>query len=235
MNQDRSNESQSNARTRKPGQKKDKVLLIDDHPIVREGLSQMINAEDDLEICGAAEDGRAALEMADETDPDIAIVDLSLKEGSGLDLIKTFKTRRPQMPVLVLSMHDESLHAERVLRAGAKGYIMKQEATEKVLTAIRKVLGGEVFLSDKMAAQMLNRLVGSGGTIEASPITRLTDREYEIYSMIGQGVGTREIAQKLGLSVKTVEAHRENIKDKLDLKNANELLRHAMQHVQDLR
>ena len=215
--------------------KKHRVLLIDDHPIVREGLSQMINAEDDLEVIATAEDARTALDQADDLDPDIAVVDLSLKEGSGLDLIKSFKARKPSMPVLVLSMHDESLHAERVLRAGAKGYIMKQEATEKVITAIRKVLGGEVYLSDRMSAQMLNRLVGTGGTIEASPITRLTDREYEIYSMIGHGVGTREIAQKLSLSIKTVEAHRENIKDKLDLKNANELLRHAMQHVQDLR
>jgi DNA-binding NarL/FixJ family response regulator len=215
--------------------KKHRVLLIDDHPIVREGLSQMINAEDDLEVIATAEDARTALDQADDLEPDIAVVDLSLKEGSGLDLIKSFKARKPSMPVLVLSMHDESLHAERVLRAGAKGYIMKQEATEKVITAIRKVLGGEVYLSDKMSAQMLNRLVGTGGTIEASPITRLTDREYEIYSMIGHGVGTREIAQKLSLSIKTVEAHRENIKDKLDLKNANELLRHAMQHVQDLR
>lgn len=215
--------------------KKHRVLLIDDHPIVREGLSQMINAEEDLEVIATAEEARTALDQADDLDPDIAVVDLSLKEGSGLDLIKSFKARKPSMPVLVLSMHDESLHAERVLRAGAKGYIMKQEATEKVITAIRKVLGGEVYLSDKMSAQMLNRLVGTGGTIEASPITRLTDREYEIYSMIGHGVGTREIAQKLTLSIKTVEAHRENIKDKLDLKNANELLRHAMQHVQDLR
>lgn len=184
-------------------------------------------------ICAEAEDFNAALKALDESNPDVAIVDISLKERSGIELIKEIRSRRPNLPILVLSMHDESLHAERVLRAGAKGYIMKQEATEQVLNAIRKVLKGEVYLSDRMASRMVNRLVAGPQNIGGSPIERLSDRELEVFQMIGQGIGPSEIAERLGLSVKTVETHRERIKEKLNLASGSELIRYAMQYVMD--
>ena len=211
---------------------KARVLLVDDHPIVRQGLGQLINEEPDLSVCAEAEDFQQALASLD-CNPDVAIVDISLKERSGIELIKEIRSRKPQLPILVLSMHDESLHAERVLRAGAKGYIMKQEATEQVMNAIRKVLKGEVYLSDKMASRMVNRLVAGPQNIGGSPIERLSDREFEVFQMIGQGTGPSEIAEKLGLSVKTVETHRERIKEKLNLATGSELIRYAMQYVMD--
>ncbi|HSI35220.1 MAG: response regulator [Phycisphaerae bacterium] len=212
---------------------KAKVLLVDDHPIVRQGLGQLINEEPDLQIAGEAEDFQEALAALDAVQPDVAIVDISLKDRSGIELIKEIKAKRPELPILVLSMHDESLHAERVLRAGAKGYIMKQEATEQVMGAIRKVLRGEVYLSDKMASRMVNRLVSGPQNVGGSPIERLSDREFEVFQMIGHGVGPSEIAEKLGLSVKTVETHRERIKEKLNLASGSELIRYAMQYVMD--
>ncbi len=212
---------------------KAKVLLVDDHPIVRQGLGQLINEEADLIIAGEAEDFQQALKALDEVHPDVAIVDISLKDRSGIELIKEIKAKQPNLPILVLSMHDESLHAERVLRAGAKGYIMKQEATEQVMNAIRKVLKGEVYLSDRMASRMVNRLVAGPQNVGGSPIERLSDREFEVFQMIGHGVGPSEIAEKLGLSVKTVETHRERIKEKLNLASGSELIRYAMQYVMD--
>jgi DNA-binding NarL/FixJ family response regulator len=160
-------------------------------------------------------------------------VDISLKDRSGVELIKEIRARKPELPILVLSMHDESLHAERVLRAGAKGYIMKQEATEQVMNAIRRVLRGEVYLSERMASRMVNRLVAGPQNVGGSPIERLSDREFEVFQMIGHGVGPSEIAEKLGLSVKTVETHRERIKEKLNLASGSELIRYAMQYVMD--
>jgi len=212
---------------------KAKVLLVDDHPIVRQGLGQLINEEPDLAICGEAEDFQQALIALDQVKPDVAIVDISLKDRSGIELIKEIRARKPELPILVLSMHDESLHAERVLRAGAKGYIMKQEATEQVMNAIRKVLRGEVYLSEKMSSRMVNRLVSGPQNVGGSPIERLSDREFEVFQMIGHGVGPSEIAEKLGLSVKTVETHRERIKEKLNLASGSELIRYAMQYVMD--
>ena len=212
---------------------KAKVLLVDDHPIVRQGLGQLINEEPDLTICGEAEDFQQALAALDQVKPDVAIVDISLKDRSGIELIKEIRARKPELPILVLSMHDESLHAERVLRAGAKGYIMKQEATEQVMNAIRKVLRGEVYLSEKMSSRMVNRLVSGPQNVGGSPIERLSDREFEVFQMIGHGVGPSEIAEKLGLSVKTVETHRERIKEKLNLASGSELIRYAMQYVMD--
>ena len=212
---------------------KAKVLLVDDHPIVRQGLGQLINEEADLAICAEAEDFNAALAALDTSNPDVAIVDISLKDRSGIELIKEIRTKKPELPILVLSMHDESLHAERVLRAGAKGYIMKQEATEQVMNAIRRVLRGEVYLSEKMASRMVNRLVAGPQNVGGSPIERLSDREFEVFQMIGHGVGPSEIAEKLGLSVKTVETHRERIKEKLNLASGSELIRYAMQYVMD--
>jgi DNA-binding NarL/FixJ family response regulator len=213
-----------------PATVKRSVLIIDDHPIVRQGLAQLINQEPDLRVVGQAATARDAVSTIARNPPDIAIVDISLEDRSGIDLIKELKTGYPALLMLALSMHDESLYAERALRAGAKGYIMKQEATEKVMTAIRKVLEGQVYVSDKMAARLLDHFVSARANEDDSPLGRLSDRELEIFTLIGRGLGTREIASKLVLSVKTVEAHREHIKDKLKLKSGTELVRMAVQH-----
>ena len=209
--------------------KKRTVFVIDDHPIVREGLARLINGEPDLFVCGAAEDIYSALKSMEILKPDIAIADISLKGPDGIELIKHLKTRMPGLPVLVLSIHDESIYAPRALRAGARGYIMKQEATENVLVALRRVLIGEVYLSDRMANKMLQQFVGAGGTNLKFPVDRLSDRELEVFRLIGQGHGTRRIAEELHLSVKTVESYREHIKEKMTLGDASELVRYAIQ------
>jgi DNA-binding NarL/FixJ family response regulator len=215
--------------TEKSGVKR--VLLVDDHPIVRQGLAQMIDQEADLQVCGQAQGAVEAMEAIGREAPDVAVVDLSLPDGNGIDLVKQIRERWPGLAVLVLSMHDESLHAERALRAGAKGYIMKQEATETVLTAIRRVLHGDTYVSERMAERMLAKLVqGKAASPGGSPLERLSDREFQIFEMIGRGEVPREIAKQLGLSVKTVEAHRERIKEKLDLKSGAELIRLAMSY-----
>jgi DNA-binding NarL/FixJ family response regulator len=213
-----------------PVTKRYSVLLIDDHPIVRQGLSQLINQEPDLHVSCEAASAREALEILAKETPDIAIVDIALEDRSGIELIKDLRNRNPNLPVLALSMHDEALYAERALRAGAKGYIMKQEATEQVMNAIRKVLEGQIYVSEKMAARLLDQFVGAKPGEDDSPLGRLSDRELEIFSMIGRGLGTREIANKLFLSIKTVEAHREHIKEKLKLKSGTELMRMAVQY-----
>lgn len=207
------------------------ILIVDDHPIVRQGLAQLINQENDLVVCGQAEDAHSAIQAIRELDPDLVIVDISLKDTSGVELIKDLKVQYPDLPVLTLSMHDEAVYGERALRAGAKGYIMKQEATEKVVTAIRRVLMGEVYVSDGMAAKMVSKLVGVAGKKTGSPIESLSDRELEVFRMIGEGYNTREMAEKLHLSVKTIETYRAHIKDKLALQDASELLRSAIQWV----
>ncbi|MGA2592537.1 MAG: response regulator transcription factor [Bryobacteraceae bacterium] len=208
---------------------KTRVFVVDDHPIVRQGLSQLINREPDLMVCGEAEDARAALHAIDPLKPDILIVDVSLDGPDGIELLKTIRARDARLPVLILSMHDESLYAERALRAGANGYIMKQEATERVLIAIRQILGGEVYVSDRMAKKMVQQFIGGSGVTRNSPIDELTDRELEVFRLIGQGHGTRQIAAELHLSVKTVESYYAHIKEKLSLKNARELVQHAVQ------
>lgn len=212
---------------------KTKVLIVDDHPIVRQGLIQLIHQEKDLTVCGEAESARQALGVVEKTAPDVAIVDISLGGTSGIELVKNLKVRYPRLLILVHSMHDEALYAERLLRAGASGYIMKQEATERVLNAIRKVLGGEIYLSERMGAKMMQQLVGGKTASTGSPIERLSDRELEVFGLIGQGHGTRQIAEKMHLSVKTIESHRAHIKEKLNLKSANELVLHAIQWVQN--
>jgi DNA-binding NarL/FixJ family response regulator len=166
-----------------------------------------------------------------ELGPSMAVVDISLRETSGIELIKDINVQYPNLPVLALSMHDESLYAERALRAGAKGYIMKAEATEKVITAIRKILNGEIYVSDKMAAKMMRKLVGAKAEISTSSVERLSDRELEVFHLIGKGYGTRQISERLHLSVKTIETYRAHIKEKLSLANAAELLRYAIQWV----
>jgi len=204
------------------------VLIVDDHPIVRQGLAQLINQEKDLEVCGQAEDAHKAMQAIRQLNPDMVIVDISLKGTSGLELIKDLRVQYPDLPALMLSMYDEAVYGERALRAGAKGYVMKQEATEKVVTAIRQVLAGEVYVSNGMAAKMVSKLVGGGARTVGSPADCLSDRELEVFRMIGEGFSTREMAEKLHLSVKTVETYRAHIKDKLGLQDANEVLRTAI-------
>jgi DNA-binding NarL/FixJ family response regulator len=207
------------------------VLIVDDHPIVRQGLAQLIDQEKDLEVCGQAEDAHEAMQAIRQLHPDMVIVDISLKDTSGMELIKDLKIQYPDLPVLTLSMHDEAVYGERALRAGARGYVMKQEATAKVVTAIRRVLAGEVYVSEGMAAKMVSKLVGGGTRTASSPADALSDRELEVFRMIGEGFGTREMAEKLHLSIKTIETYRAHIKDKLGLQDANELLRSAIQRV----
>jgi len=210
---------------------KAKIIIVDDHPIVREGLSDLINKEKDLVVCGQAEDAPQTMKAIRALKPDMVTVDISLKETSGLELIKDIKVQYPDLPVLALSMHKESLYAERALRAGAKGYITKQEATKKVVMAIRKVLNGGLYFSDRMAEKFVHKLVGAKPEVGASPIERLTDRELEVFSLLGQGHGTRQISEQLHLSVKTVETYRARIKEKLNLTSASELLQHAFQWI----
>jgi DNA-binding NarL/FixJ family response regulator len=213
---------------------KAKVFLVDDHPLVREWLTQLIQREGDLSVCGEAEDTQEALKKIEETKPDIVIADISLKTSHGLELVKDLQARQPSLPVLVLSMHDESLYAERVLRAGAKGYITKQEATRKILQAVRQVLRGEIYVSEKMSSRMVHKMVAGGAESQKSPVERLTDRELEVFQLIGQGQGTRKIAADLHLGIKTVESYRARIKDKLKLEDGTQLLQHAIQWVHSL-
>jgi len=207
------------------------VLVVDDHALVRRGLSTLIGSEPDLVVCGEAADPTEALARLHAQQPDLMIVDLSLQNGHGLDLIRQVRARDERVRVLVLSMHDESLFAERALRAGAHGYINKQEATDKVVHAIRQVLGGKVYLSGAMTERMLQRATDGDVLDVQSPSERLSDRELTVFQMIGEGVGTREIAERLRLSIKTIETYREHIKAKLGLKNSTELGRHAAQWV----
>ena len=222
-------------RPNKTDENKTRILIVDDHPLVRQGLAELINNEQDLTICGQAEDAHEALRIIKKLMPHMAIVDISLKETSGMELIKDIKARYPSLLVLALSMHDESLYAERALRAGAQGYIMKAEATENVIKAIRKVLNDQIYVSDRMAAKMVRKLVSSEPDVGASAIERLSDRELEVFHLIGQGYGTRQISERLHLSIKTIETYRAHIKEKLNLADATELLQYAIQWVSSQR
>jgi len=208
---------------------KQRVLLVDDHPVVCEGLAQRINGEPDLKVCGQARDAHAALEAIEKLRPHIAVVDIGLGEGNGIELIKDVKVRFPQLPTLVLSMHDEALYAERSLHAGAKGYVMKQQETDILLQAIRQVLRGKVYLSEKVRDAIVNRM---GGNVTEDKVTslaqRLSNRELEVFQLIGDGYATHEIARRLHLSNKTVASHREHIKLKLNLRTGEELARFAI-------
>jgi DNA-binding NarL/FixJ family response regulator len=215
-----------------PSQRKNSILIVDDHPIVRKGLSQLIDREPDLAVCGEAENAQGAMECLRTTTPDLAIVDISLGGVDGIELIKRIKSRYPDLPVLVVSMHDESLFAERALRVGARGYIMKQEAIEKVLEAVRRVLRGELYVSERVSENIVRKFIHGKAEPVNSPIEVLSDRELEVFQLIGQGLGTRRIAEELRLSVKTVESYRANIKDKLKLRDAVELMKHAVQWVE---
>ncbi len=204
-----------------------KILLVDDHPLVREGVANLIRQQPDLEVCGEAANEPQALQLIGGALPNVAVVDLSLENGSGLELIKSIKAMHPSVAVLALSMHDESLYAERALRAGARGYLMKREAAKKVILGIRTVLAGQLFVSEKIATLMAERFA-DGRTMPASPVEELSDRELEVFQLLGRGQSTRQIAEHLHVGFKTVQAYCARIKEKLQLANATELLRAAM-------
>jgi DNA-binding NarL/FixJ family response regulator len=206
-----------------------RVFLVDDHPIVRQGLTLLINQEPDLIVCGEAEAAWSVPSALATLNPDILIVDLSLNGPDGIDLLKSIRATDVELPILVLSMHDESVYAERALRAGANGYIMKQEATERVLVAIRRILHHEYYVSDRIANTMLQQLVSKPVHARESLIATLSDRELEVFRLIGDGHGTREIAEQLHLSVKTVESYQAHIKDKLSLPSARALMQRAIE------
>ena len=208
------------------------ILIVDDHPIVRRGLAQLISQDEDLRVCGEASNAQNALDFLKRKLPDLLIVDISLEEGvDGIELIKMVKARYSDLPMLVVSMHDEALFAERSLKAGARGYIMKQVAIEGMMEAIRRVLGGEVYVSERVSATIVKRFIDGKQEDTASPMSVLSDRELEVFRLLGRGYSTREIADQLHVSVKTVESYRAHIKEKLGFKNATELLTHAVQWV----
>jgi len=212
--------------------RKRRILLVDDHPVTREGLARLINHEPGLEVCGEANTATKAVSIIDQLKPDLVVVDVSLGKGaSGLELIKDLLARDQKLRILALSTHDESLYAERALRAGAKGYVMKQEPTAEVMEAMRKVMDGEIYLSKAMNERMLQRMTGSTTALLATEIDQLSDRELEVYRLLGQGRGTRQIAGELHLSVSTVETYRTHIKEKLHISSAPELVRRAVEWV----
>ncbi len=212
--------------------RKSRILVVDDHPIFRQGLVKLIEQEPGLEISCEAGDTRQTLEQLSRSEVDLAIVDLSLKGDSGLDLVKKIKARFPRLPVLVLSMHEESLFAERVLHAGGSGYVMKQEPPAKVVTAIRRVLGGDIYVSDKIAEGIVRSFVNGRMPSVASPVALLSDRELEVFQLLGRGLGTRQVAEALYLSVNTIETYRQRIKKKLALRSAAELVHRAIEWAQ---
>jgi DNA-binding NarL/FixJ family response regulator len=216
------------------GPQRIRVVIVDDHPLVRRGLAETIASEPDMEVCGEAADGTEAMRLIDAVHPHVMIIDLSLRTGHGIDLIEQIKAHHDEIKMLVSSMHDESLFAERVLRAGAVGYLNKQEPAEKIVEAIRQVMRGEICLSPKMQNRLLHAVVG-GEPLDQNPIQNLSNRELEVFDMIGQGLTTKQIATKLHLSHKTIETHREKIKSKLNLSNANELSHRAVQWVLEKR
>ncbi len=207
---------------------KKKILLVEDHPIFRLGLAELINQEDDLTAFGKAKDVNQAILEIEEMDPDLIIADISLKQSDGIDLVKYVKQHHKQIPVLVLSMHDEYLYAQRSLAAGARGYIMKQEAMESVVTAIHHVLDGKIYLNEKVKEHILLSMSDTPKARDKTPVDRLTDRELQVFKLIGRGFSSREIAERLFLSIKTIGTYRERIKEKLNLKHANELVRCAV-------
>jgi DNA-binding NarL/FixJ family response regulator len=210
---------------------KKRVFIVDDHPLVREWLTTLINQQSDLEVCGEAANATDALELIGATKPQVAIVDISMEGGSGIELIKTIKATRPVTPevaVIVLTMHDEALYCERVLRAGARGYIMKREATKNVLQAIRCVLKGEMYLSGRIAMKLAGKFAEGKPPAASSPLQILSNRELEVFQWLGRGYSTRQIAEELQVSFKTVQAFNARIKEKLKLSTANELLREAV-------
>ena len=212
--------------------KRKRILLVDDHPMMRIGVTTLINAEPDLLVVGQADTAEQALALIPECKPDLIATDMTMPGRGGLEFIKDVKALYPDLPMLVVSMHDEMLHAERALRAGARGYLMKEAGGEKLLEAIRKVISGQPYMSERLASKVFDTFSGRRDTSRASPIEKLTDREFEVFQLIGQGLTTKAIAQRLNLSSKTVDVHREHIKEKLQLENATSLIRHAVRWVE---
>jgi DNA-binding NarL/FixJ family response regulator len=210
-----------------------RILIVEDHPLFREGLSQMIDRSSGLSVCGQVSDAGEAMRAVAELKPDLVTVDISLDGGNGIELIKALKAKYEDLPVLVISMHDESLYAERALRAGAQGYVMKNEPARTVKTAVLKVLEGEIFLSEKMSSSVLAKLMRGKSERPVSPIQQLSDRELEVFEMLGQGKPTRQIAEELHLTIPTIHSFRNRIKEKLQLKNSTEMMLHAMQWVRE--
>ena len=206
-----------------------RIVIVDDHPLFRKGLEELIHSDGSFAVCGEAGNASEGIDVIRQLRPDLAIVDLSLPGANGIELIKNIRTEFPKLPILVLSMHDESLYALRALRAGAEGYVMKHEAMANVIQAIREVFNGRPYLSPAMAAQVITKFAHRNAEGEADPVDRLSDRELEILELIGKGNEVRQIAKLLHLSPKTVETHRAHIKDKLDLKNSREVARFALQ------
>ena len=205
-----------------------KIFLVDDHPLVREWLTNLIQQQPDLVVCGESEDAPAALREISATRPDVAIVDITLKEGSGIELIKSLRVVEPGVAVIVLSMHDERLYAERALRAGARGYVMKRETAKKVITAIRQVLSGKIYMSENLSAAFAEKFVDGRLPTSGTLVEKLSDRELEVFQLLGKGYETRRVAEMMNVSMKTVQAHCAHIKEKLKLTNAAELLREAV-------
>jgi DNA-binding NarL/FixJ family response regulator len=210
---------------------KSRILVVDDHPLFREGMQQMIERTGSLTVCGEAANPAAALKAVAQLEPDLVLVDISLDGGDGIDLIKNLKEKYENLPILVISMHNESLYAERALRAGALGYVMKNEAARTVKAAILKVLGGDIFLSDKMSASVLARMMHGKNELPVSPVEQLSDRELQVFQMLGEGKTSRQIAEELELTIPTIHSFRTRIKEKLSFQNATELVIRAHQWV----
>jgi len=207
---------------------KSRIFIVDDHPLVREGLTNLINGQDDLIICGEAKDSAQALDGIMKARPDVALIDISLENESGLELVKQLRSQCPNVALIVLSMHDETLYAERVLRAGARGYVMKHETSKSVLASIRRVLEGGVYVSERILSRMVRRVSSARGPVASSPVERLSDRELEIFRLLGQGRTTSQIAEDLNLSLKTVQAYCARAKEKFGVTSLTELLRAAI-------
>lgn len=210
---------------------KRRVLIVDDHPVFRHGISALINAEDDLTVCGEASSSPTALDAMRTLNPDVALLDISLPGTNGIELIKLMKAEHPRLPLLMLSMHDESLYALRALKAGALGYVMKAEALTHVLDALRKVMKGEIYVSPRLSERLIFQAIQTADSGSGSPVDRLSDRELEVLELLGRGFGTKEIASELHLSVKTIETHRAHIKEKLGFRDAGEMVRFAIDWV----
>lgn len=223
---DQSSSSESPARD---SSSKIRVLLVEDHPVTRQGFKALINQQLNLEVCGETDTAAEALDLANRLRPDLAIVDVSLKNASGLDLARDLKTQNPNLLLLVVSMHDEAMFAERALRAGAMGYVMKREAGDKITTAIQHLLRGELYLSAKMKERVLHRFVNKRGEGMVFAMDTLSNREMEVFQLIGNGYSTRQIAEKLNLSSKTIDSYREHLKLKLGLETGTDLMHHAIQ------
>ncbi len=215
-----------------PKQTPKNILIVDDHPMMREGLRQIIGSEPDLVVCGEAENAFQALELVEKLKPDLVLADITLPDKSGLELIKDIQAVHPKMPIMVISMHDETFYAERVLRAGGRGYIMKHEGGKKIMQAIRRVLSGQICVSENMSAKILEIFSGRRKEAVGSPVENLTDRQFEVFRHIGEGLSTKEIAGQMRISAKTVEIHRMNVKAKLNLKTMAELIRYAVRWVE---